>query len=183
MTKKGVTFWDVIEDALSQTYSSTGRRYYVYANKGKVYLVQRKETKTMPLLALGSNIISYERTRSIEDTRTRLKLVSSNGKDKGTVQVKSLEKKIGVWREVEQVDKKISKTEKNKRINTFKREKAVIGQTMKVDALGVTSVRSGGCVYVKVDPLKVERVFYVEEDTHTWEKGQYTMSLKLDFMK
>ena len=52
---------------------------------------------------------------------------------------------------------------------------------MKITALGVTSVKAGGCVYVHIPTEGIKKAMFVEEDTHTWEKGQHTMTLKLDF--
>lgn len=183
LVKKNTTYWDVIEDALSQTYKTTGKRFYVYAEKGKVNLVQRKEQSTMPVLDLKTSVESYDRTRSIENTRTRLKLVTSKGKTKSSTVVSSLESKIGKFQEVESVDEKITKTEIKQRVNEFKTEKAVVGQTLKITATGISSVKAGGCVYVNISTIDTKRIFYVEEDTHTWEKGGHKMTIGLDYMK
>lgn len=181
LVKKSTTYWDVIEDALSQTYKTKGKRYYVYAEKGKIYLKERKETSSQRMIELGHNIESYDRTRSIEDTRTRLKLVTSKGSKKNSTVVKSLEKKIGKFQDMQSVDEKITKTEIKQRIKAFKTEQAVVGQTLKVTAIGDSGVITGGCVYVGIETQKIERTMFVEEDTHTWEKGRHTMSLKLEY--
>ena len=183
LVKKATTYWDVIEDALSQTYKTKGKRYFVYAEKGKIYLKERKETKTQRMIELGHNIESYDRTRSIEDTRTRLKLVTSKGSKKGSTVVKDLEKKIGKFQDMQSVDEKITKTEIKQRINAFKTETAVIGQSLKVTALGDSGVKTGDCVYIGIETQSIKRSMFVEEDTHTWKKGKHTMSLKLDYSK
>ena len=183
LIKKNTTFGDVIEDALSQTYKSTGRRYYVFSDKGKLYLKRRVEQTSMPVLELSTNIQSYDRTRSIENTRTRLTLKTSKGKKKGSTVNSSLEKKIGKFREVETVDSDITKTEIKQRIRTFKEETGIIDQELKVTAEGDTSVISGGCVYVYIPEIGAKRVMYVDEDTHTFEKGGHTMVLKLNYAK
>ena len=59
--------------------------------------------------------------------------------------------------------------------------RAVVGQTLKVTAIGDSGVITGGCVYVGIETQKIERTMFVEEDTHTWEKGRHTMSLKLEY--
>lgn len=183
LIKKNTTYWDVIEDALSQTYKSTGIRYYVSAKKGKIYLKRRSEQKSMPVLELSANILSYDRTRSIENTRTRLTLRTSKGEKKGSTANTGLEKKIGKFREIETVDEDITKTEINQRIRVFKEETGIIGQELKVTATGDTSVISGGCVYVYIRTIGAKRVMYVDEDTHTFENGKHTMTLKLNYAK
>ena len=83
LIKKNTTYWDVIQDALSQTYYTTGVRYYVSSEKGKIYLRKRQEQKSMPILSLKSNIQTYSMSRSIYKTRTRLTLTTSkNSKER-----------------------------------------------------------------------------------------------------
>lgn len=181
LVKKATTYWDVIEDALSQTYKSTGKRYYLYAEGGKVNLIERKASNEMPIIELQTNVESYDYTRSIEKTRTRLKLVTGKGDTKKTEVVSDLESKIGIFQDVESVDEKISEADMNARIKTFKTETAIIGQNLSVTVTGNSKVKSGSTVYVRLDTLDMKRMMYVEEDTHTWEKGKHTMKLTMSF--
>lgn len=183
LVKKNTTFWDVIEDALSQTYKNTGKRYYVSASKGKISLKRRVEQKTMVMLELNTNISSYDSNRSIYDTRTRLKLTTSKGETKGSTVNSSLEKKIGRFQEVESVDEDITSTEVKQRIKIFNEEQSIVSRSLKVTATGDASVISGGCVYASISNLGTKRVMYVDEDTHTWEKGHHMMVLKLNYAK
>lgn len=180
LVKKATTYWDVIEDALSQTYKTTKARYYVYAEKGKVNLMRRSQPSTMQRIELGHNIESYERNRSIENTRTRLKLVTSEGVLKNNTVVGGLEAKIGRFQEFESVDEKITQTEILSRVNVFQMEQAIIGQTMKVTALGNSKIKAGSVVYVDINTVGMKRAMFVEADTHTWEKGRHLMTLDLD---
>ena len=181
LVKKGTTYWDVIEDALSQTYKATGIRFYVYASKGKIYLKKRAVSKTMPILSQETNILSYDFSRSIYNTRTRLQLTTSKGEKKGSTVNTALENKIGRFQDVESVDEDITQSEINQRINVFNWEKGVVSQTLKVTALGDISCVSGGCAYVDIPEIGVKRMMYIDEDTHTFEGGKHTMSLTLSY--
>lgn len=181
LVKKGTTYWDVIEDALSQEYLSTGKRYYVYSSEGKVHLILRQPTKTMPIIELQTNVEDYNYTRSIEKTRTRLKLVTGKGDVKKTVTVDSLENDIGIFQDYESVDEKISNADLNERAQTFKNEKALVGQTLTVTVTGDSTIKAGSTVYVRIDTLDMKRMMYVEEDTHTFENGKHTMKLTMSF--
>lgn len=181
LVKKATSYWDVIEDALSQTYKATGIRFYVYAKQGKIYLVKRKISTTMPILSLDSNVVSYDYSRSIYNTRTRLQLTTSKGNKKGSTVNSALEKKIGRFQDVESVDEDITQSEINKRINVFNWEKGQVGQELKVSAVGDISCVSGACVYVDIPDAGAKRIMYIEEDTHTFEKGKHTMTLKLSY--
>lgn len=181
LVKSSSTYWDVIQDALSQTYSATGHRYYVTSEKGKLYLRRRKEQSTMPKLEVTTNTESYEQTRSIYDTRTRISLVTSKNKTKKSWVNTSLEKKIGKFSDVQSVDNDATATELNQKINTFKTEKSHVAQSLTWTGTGDISVISGGCVYVVIGALGIKRVMYVDEDTHTFSKGKHQMKLKLNY--
>lgn len=183
LVKSNSTYWDVIQDALSQTYSATGKRYYVFSEKGKLYLRRREETKTMPVLAVTTNTESYEQTRSIYDTRTRITLVTSKNKTKKSWKNTSLEKKIGKFSDVQTVDNDATATELNQKINTFKTEKSVVSQSLTWIGTGNIAVIAGSCVYVKIEALGLKRIMYVDQDTHTFEGGKHQMKLKLNYAK
>lgn len=180
LVKKNTTYWDVIQDALSQTYKSTGVRYYVISIKGKIYLKKREMQDTMPILELKSNIYAYDMQRSIYNTRTRLTLMTSKGVKKGSAANTNLEKKIGKFQDVETVDEDITSTEINQRINVFRMETSIVSKELKVTAIGNIRCISGSCVYVKIPQVNEKRKMYIEEDTHTFEEGHHKMVLKLD---
>ena len=181
VAKSACTYWDIIQEALSQTYKATGHRFYVYSEKGLVYLRRRKAPEAILELTGSTNTISYERTRSIYETRTRVKMVTSKNKTKQLWKNEGLEKKIGVFQEVQNVDKDITKTELKQRVDTFAAEKAVVNGSMTWEGLGDSSIKAGAVVSIANDHLSLYRQAYVDEDTHTWQKGSHTMKLKLIF--
>lgn len=188
LTKKGATCWDVIEEALAQTYSSTGRRYYVSSDKGKISLKKRTDTKEMIILSPETNTTQYTQTRSIESTYTRLKLYTSTTKKKKTttkvkktVKNKPLEKRIGKMVDMESVDKKIKKAELKRKANMWKKTKSKTLESMSWEGLGDVRAKSGVAIDANIPHLGVNRVLYIDSDTHTWEKGSYTMKLTLTY--
>ena len=183
LIKKNTTYWDVIEDALSQTYYATGIRYYVVSEKGKIYLRKRQEESSMPILSLDSNVQSYDMSRSIYKTRTRLTLKTSKGESKGSTINTDLERKIGRFSDIQSVDEDVTQTEINQKIRTFSLETSVVDQELTVSATGDTRCTSGKCAYVEISPVGAKRVMFIEEDTHTFENGHHKMSLKLSYEK
>lgn len=182
LTKRGNTYWDVMEDALSQTYKAKGIRYYVSSQKGIVSLIKRTETENVIVLEPNANIDSYERSRSIYDTRTRITLRTSKGEKKKEYVNKSLESKIGIFRDVSSVDSDVSSAEMKEIIQTFKEEKALVKRSLKItNALGCIEAVSGKSVYVRIPHLGDDRIMYIDEDTHTFENGSHKMTLKLNY--
>jgi len=183
LVKQATTYWDVIEDALAQTYSATGKRYYVVSEKGKISLILRNVPSNSTVLKPETNTENYEFSRSIYDTRTRISLKTSKGKEKKSYKDTALEKKIGVFAEMSTVDEKITSTELKSRINTFKKEKNVISKSLSWTGTGDSTIKAGGCVYADLTEVGTKRYLYVDEDTHTWEKGAHTMKLKMNYEK
>lgn len=168
---------------MSQTYYATGIRYYVSSEKGKIYLRKRQEQTSMPILSLNSNIQSYDMSRSIYKTRTRLTLVTSKNAKKGSFVNSSLEKKIGKFADIQTVDEDVTKTELNQKISTFKKDTSIVDQELSVTATGDTRCVSGKCAYVQISPIGAKRIMFIEEDTHTFENGHHKMNLKLSYEK
>lgn len=183
LVKSNGTYWDVIQEALSETYKATGRRYYVQSIKGKLYLYRRKEQDSMPRLEMTTNTEKYEQTRSIYDTRTRIKLITSKNKTKKSWVNKELEKNIGKFAEVQSVDTDATKTELKQKIDIFREEKSITSESLNWTGTGDVSVMAGSCVYVYIDALSLRRVMYVDEDTHTFTNGKHQMKLKLNYAK
>ncbi len=181
--KKNTTYWDVIQEALSRTYKATGRRYYLYASKGKIYLKRRTAGSKVLELDPATSVETYERKRSIEKTRTRIKLTTSKGKTKKSYKNTNLEKKIGMFQTVDNVDEDATATELKQRISVFKTEESVVSQELTISGPGDISLRAGGCVWVKIPHISTNRVMYIDEDTHTFEKSGHKMTLKLNYAK
>ena len=66
-------------------------------------LKRRLEQKSISVLEVDANIENYDRTRSITNTRTRLKLSTSEGEVKKTFINSELEEKIGMFQDVDSV--------------------------------------------------------------------------------
>lgn len=182
LTKRGNTYWDVMEDALSQTYKATGIRYYASSSKGVVSLMKRTEPQNVIVLEPDVNIAGYERTRSIYDTRTRITLYTSKGDIKKEYINSSLESKIGVFRDVSSVDSEVSSAELAEIIQTFKEQKALVKRSLKLtDAVGCVDAVSGKTVHVRIPHIEENRIMYIDEDTHIFEKGAHKMTLKLNY--
>jgi hypothetical protein len=53
--------------------------------------------------------------------------------------------------------------------------------TMSWSGLGDTRAISGKAICVKAPQLDVNKVLYIDSDTHTWQNGSYTMQLTLKY--
>lgn len=181
LTKSKTTAWDTIADALSLDFDATGIRHYVSCSGGKVSLLTRRENILQWVIEPGANLTGYSYTRSIEDIKTRVKMVSKEGTTIAEKSNSSLESKIGIFQEIDQPEESLTTAQINDLIDSMLEEKSTPERTLSVDSIGIPDVVSGIGIYVIIPPLNISRTFYVDEDTHTFEDRSHTMSLKLTF--
>lgn len=180
-TKPKTTAWDALCDALATDYKHTKTRHYVIAEAGKLKLLKRKENVQVWVIEEGGNLTSYTYTMSIEDVKTRVKLLSKKGKTAATEKDSSLEKKLGVFQDVEKLSDSYSKAAVKRLAKSMLSDKKQPERTLTVEALGIPSVISGIGVYVIIKRLGLKRVFYVDADTHTFTMRSHVMSLTLNY--
>lgn len=181
LTKSKTTAFDAIADALSLDFDATGIRHYVASSKGKLSLLTRRENILQWVIEVGQNITSYSYSRSIEDIKTRVKMVSKEGTTVAEKSNAELEKKIGIFQEIDQPDESLTTAQVNDLIESIMEEKGTPERTLSVEAVGISEVISGIGVYIIIPELEISRTFYVDEDTHTFEDNKHTMSLKLNY--
>lgn len=180
LTKSKTTAWDTILDAISQDYKATGTKYYVNSSKGVLSLIKRRENILQWVLETGGNIMSYTYKKSIEDIKTRLKILSDEDKVYAVKKNTELEKKIGIFQDIEKKDDDLSEAKLQEHIKETLKEISTPEISLSVEALGIPDVISGVGVYVIIDELGIKRTFYVDEDTHTFKGGSHTMNLTLN---
>lgn len=181
LTESKKTAFDAICDALSLDFDATGIRHYVSSDKGKLSLLTRRENILQWVIEVGQNLSSYTYTRSIEDIKTRIKLVSKEGTTLAEKYDSGLEEKIGVFQDIDVPDESLTTAQINTLISSMLEEESTPERTLTVEAVGITDVISGIGVFIIIDQLDLSRTFYVDEDTHVFEDNKHTMTLKLNY--
>lgn len=180
LTKSKTTAWDVLMDAISQDFKATGTKYYIGSSKGVLSLVKRKDSLVQWVLEEGVNISSWDLKKSIEDIKTRLKIYSDEDKVFAVRKNTALEKKIGIFQEIEKKDDDLSEAKLSQHISETLKEISTPETSLRIEAPGIPEVVSGAAVYVIIDTLGIKKTFWVDEDTHTFKDGRYTMNLTLN---
>jgi len=183
LKKTKTTYYDAICEAMSFAYKTYGERYYIRANGGRVDFLRRKEETTQWVIEYGRNLTGYTYTDSIEKIKTRYRIYNKEGRLVKEYVNKSLELKIGTLSEVDIADKDYTEASLNQMVNNMIAESGYPTKTLSVSAIGITSIMSGGCLYVIIPHLGLKQTFYVDEDKHTFKGESHTMSLKLNFAK
>ncbi len=183
LTKSKTTGWDTIEDAMSLDYDNTGEKHYVFAERGKLYLRKRSENIIQWVLETGANIADYNYDVSMEEIKTRIKLLSSEDTVVAEKSNAELEAKIGIFQEVDTPDESLTTAQIVELAETMLQEKSTPERTLTLrKVLGKTDIISGVGVYINIPHLGLNRTFYVDQDEHTFEQNWHTMSLTLNLI-
>ena len=179
LPKPKTTGWDVVCDALALTYKATGVRYYPTAQGEKMSLLERRRNILQWVVETGVNLEEYTLTKSIERVRTRIVLLSAEGEVLAQAQNEGLEEKIGIFQEVLRIDDELNEGQLEQLVNATLAENNQATQNLSISALGQTDVIAGRGVFVAINPLDVSKSFYVESDTHTFDRRYHSMSLNM----
>lgn len=175
------SLFDMILTALKLTYQQTGKRFFVGNTKGKLTLIAGAEPEQRFLFKDGENLISASYSRSIEDTKTQVKVI---GGKKGSETIVSItnegaQKKYGVLQALEVMDESATASQVKQRAQTLLKEQSVVSEQFNVEVLGVPEVDVGTAVYVQNEMTSVSGAFYVTSVSHDYNGGLHTMSLEL----
>lgn len=181
LVKPKTTAFDVICDALSLDFDATGIRHYITSEKGSLSLITRRDNIKQWVIEVGKNLETYTYTKSIEDIKTRVKMVSKEGTTVAEKSNSSMEKKIGILQEVDTPEESLTIAQVKSLIDSILAEKGTPKRTLSLDSAGIPDVISGIGVFIIIPELGLSRSFYVDDDTHVFEDNMHTMSLKLTY--
>jgi len=182
LTKKKSTGWDTIEDALSLEFDNTGVRFFVVSENGSMCLRKRQENILQWVLETGANVSSYKYAKSIENVRTRIKLISGEGTVLAQAKDSALERKIGIMQEIETPDESLNSAQITALAKSMLQEKKVPQRTLSLNnLLGIPDVIAGVGVFVRIPHINMNRTLYVDADSHTFKDNLHTMSLQLSW--
>ena len=180
--KKKATGWDTVEDALSLEFDNTGVRFFVVSEGGVMSLKKRRENILQWVLETGTNITSYSFNKSIENVKTRIKLLSSEGTVLAEARDPNLEAKIGIMQEVETPDETLNSAQLAALAESMLAEKKQASKTLSLNnLLGIPDVISGVGTYIIIPHIGISRTLYVDSDTHTFKDNLHTMSLQMSY--
>lgn len=179
LPKPKTTGWDVITDALALTYEATGARFWPMSWGGKMQLKRRKATILQWVIEVGANLIDYTAEKSIEDVKTRIRLLSEEGTVLAEAFNAGLEEKIGMRQEVDEPDDTLSQAQLNALVKSMLAERSRPKESLSITAIGQADVISGVGVFIRIPHLDISKTYYVERDNHTFEGEYHSMSLSL----
>lgn len=174
------TLYDMILKALTLTRKQTNRRFFI-SNKGGKLMLTEGVTNTKYLFKDGENLISASYSRSIEETKTQVKVIGGKKGKESVVVVRDAEKrkKYGVLQAIEEMDEKATASQVKQRAQALLKEQSVVSEQLSVTVLGVPEVDVGTPVYIVNSMTATNGGYYVTSVNHEYSAGLHTMSLEL----
>ena len=171
----GVTIYDMVMTAYTEEAKKTGKKYMVYSKGDKFCSMEKGITKLKLSFEEGKNILSSNFKESVSGMVNKVLIVDDNGNKVSEVKNDEWLKTYGLFQEV-------YKKEENKDSNA--EAKAMLNgveQSCSLSGFGDTTCITGYGVEVKDNYTGLVGLFYIDSDTHTWEGGNYTIDLELNF--
>ena len=178
VSKKSTTAYDTLATAISKTRSKTKKKYYPLDVKGKMCLIERKKHTVQWVLEVGVNITDYSYDVSIEDLITRAIVYSSKDKVLAKKTNTALEKKYGRRQETASVSDD-KKAEIKKTLNNIFNSNGKPKKEIEITCIGNSEIITGKTAYIIIKPIGIVGTYYINSDSHIFENGSHTMSLKL----
>lgn len=164
--------WDILCDAMYETYQYTGERYFIYADGEKVNLIKRKDSMILWVAETGGNITAYKRTRDFGNIITRVKLLGDEDA-LITQEINSeLEEKFGIFQSVEKPDSDLAKSKYKQIAKNILEFDGRPDCYTDIEAVGITDCITGAAMQLIIPEISVDGVFYIDEDEHTFSADQ-----------
>lgn len=171
----GVTAYDMIMTAYTEEAKATGKKYMLYSKGDKFCASEKGIVKLKLSFEEGKNILSSSFKESVSNMVNKVLIVDDNGNKVSEVKNDEWLKTYGLFQDVyKQQEGKDSNVEAKAMLKD-------IEQTCSLTGFGDTTCITGYGVQVKDTYTGLVGLFYIDSDTHTWEGGNYTIDLELNF--
>lgn len=167
-------YYEIIMAAYTKAHRKNKKVYIAQMNGKKLDVIEKGKIIPNFHLVAGERIIDSSYSETLDSMVNRVYIYNSDNKKIGTVANNDWVKKYGVFQNAISVDSGSGKTE-------AKNELHGIDKTASLSAIGDIRCVSGLGVIIKDSRTGLNGKYWIENDTHTWENGNYTMSLELAF--
>lgn len=178
---RDMTLWDMFTTALTVTRKQTGRRYFVYAENGRLNLAERKERTAAYLIESDSNLMTASYSQSIEDLRNQVRVIG--GKEEAPIIAAVSDSasiaRYGTMQHLENADSEATVSEIRQLADQLLRDLNVIDDEATITALGYDDTYAGVSVYVYDAMTGITGSYYVSSDSHSYLNGTHVMMLTL----
>ncbi|MDF2842467.1 MAG: hypothetical protein K0R00_893 [Herbinix sp.] len=171
----GVAYYNIIMRAYTKAHYVDGKNYMPLMYNDRLYIIEKGQIVDDFVLDDGINILQSSYKESLSSMVNRVRIYNDSGIQIGEVKNQDWINSYGIFQDVYTKEEGVNATEAAKKI--------LIGldKSASIEALGNIYCISGYGVRIKDAATGLTGIFWIESDSHTWENGNYTMSLDLAF--
>ena len=174
----GNSLLDIIQTLYSIASQTTGKKYVLRFEDDRLCVIERNEN------TIGSLDGNYNLTYSIvsESAENMYNCVAVYGKDQVYINSFKDDESIAKFGLLQKYEIKDDSEDAQKLAQKVLSENK-LERKITVENIGNAKFISGNSVIVKEPYTGLSGLFYIDRDTHIWQKGIYTNSLTLNFEK
>lgn len=171
----GVEIYNCIMSAYTEQSKNDNKMYMITCSEGKISVVEKGIVRLKVAFEEGKNILDSSFKESVSNMVNRVLIVDQTGNKQSEVRDSEMLRIHGLFQDV-------YKSEEGKD-STVEAKKLLKGveQTCSISGFGDISCTSGYGVQIKDSATNLVGLFFIDGDTHTWEKGNYWIDLDLNF--
>lgn len=171
----GENFYNMIMRAYTKAYQANGKKYMPFMYDQKLYVIEKGEVISDFSLKDDINITASNYSENIDSVINKVKIYNDKGQQVGEVKNNDSISLYGIFQDVYTKEDGVNATTAAN--NMLKG----IEKSASIEAIGNISCISGYGIKIKDSITGLTGKFWIENDTHTWENGNHTMSLELAF--
>lgn len=167
-------YYNIILMGYTKAYKKNKKKYMLQMNGTKLEVIEKGKVIPNFHIVQGERIIDSTYTESSESMVNRVAIYNQKHKKIGTISDKNWVNRYGVLQEALTVEKGSGKSAAKKMLQGLEK-------TYNINCLGDSQCTAGKGVIVRDGATGMSGTFWIENDVHTWEHGNYTMSLEMAF--
>lgn len=172
----GSSIYDIIMMAYTKAAKQTGKKYICRMNGKKLSVVEKGIIVKDYVLQDGCNITNVTREESIDNMINVIKIYNDAGKQTGEVKKKDWIKQFGIYQQIYKEEKGINKiTAANNLLSGIERTISLDGIDGNLDCI------AGNGIKILDIATRLHGLYWIDNDSHTWQDGIHTMHLDLNF--
>lgn len=169
------TIYECIMSAYTLQSKQDNKKYMITCEQGKISVTEKGIVKLKVAFEEAKNVINSSFKESVVNMINKVLIVDEQGNNVSQVADSEMAKMHGLFQEVyKQEEGKDANVEAKKLLKG-------VEQTCSLNGFGDITCLTGYGVNVKDTNTGLVGHFYIDGDTHTWEKGKYNIDLDLNF--
>ena len=168
------SYYEIIMAAYTRAHRKNKKMYIAQMNGEKLEVIEKGKIIPDFHLVQGERIMDSSYSETIDSMVNRVYIYNSDNKKIGTVSNGGWIGKYGVFQSAVSVDSGSGTVEAQAELHG-------IDKTANVEALGDVRCTAGKGLIIKDARTGLNGKYWIENDSHTWENGTYTMGLELAF--